>query len=140
MTDLMFFSACFRGIMIICPHPQHLSLKSIPTRRTSHSYEPHGWGFFIFSLSPICISILRIFPIILPIMMSVAQTGRHRKAYPAFRSGLCQEAAVCTGTHIRFVKRSFSVGQSGINLLSVFHNGAGIILCRYRTKGFRKFR
>jgi len=60
IISFTFFSACFLGIMIICPHPQHLSLKSMPTLRTSHSGLPQGWGFFIFSLSPICMSIINL--------------------------------------------------------------------------------
>ena len=63
MIDLTFFSACFLGIMIMCSHPQHLSRKSMPTRSTSHSYDPHGWGFFILSLSPTCMSmVVFLFP------------------------------------------------------------------------------
>ena len=37
-----FFSTSFRGTMIMWPQPMHFNLKSIPTRRTSHSLLPQG--------------------------------------------------------------------------------------------------
>ena len=48
----MFFSALLRGSMTSWPQPWQRSRKSIPTRSTSHSLLPQGWGFFISKMSP----------------------------------------------------------------------------------------
>ena len=52
ISPLAFFSTSFRGTIIWCPHPMHFRRKSAPTRRTSHSWLPQGWGFFILITSP----------------------------------------------------------------------------------------
>ena len=54
---LTFFSAFRRGIMNSCPQPPHFSLKSMPERKTSILFDPHGCFFFIIKTSPLCISI-----------------------------------------------------------------------------------
>ena len=48
----IFFSALARGIIISWPQPRHLSLKSMPERKTSNSAAPHGCFFFIVRISP----------------------------------------------------------------------------------------
>lgn len=51
-SPLVFFSTNFLETIIWCPHPRHFKRKSIPTRKISHSWLPHGWAFFNFTISP----------------------------------------------------------------------------------------
>ena len=51
------FSAFSLGDINSLPQPSHLSLKSIPVRKTIKRLLPHGWFFFITSMSPTLISI-----------------------------------------------------------------------------------
>ena len=62
--DLIIFSAFCLSTIIVCPHPQHLNLKSTPTLVISHSLLPHGCCFFIFTISPTLYSIT-FFPLYL---------------------------------------------------------------------------
>lgn len=48
----MFFSAFTRGSITSWEQPSHLNLKSIPERSTENLLQPHGWDFFMISLSP----------------------------------------------------------------------------------------
>ena len=47
-----FFSTSFLGTITWCPQPMHFRRKSAPTRMISHSLQPHGCGFFSFTISP----------------------------------------------------------------------------------------
>ena len=42
LTALIFFSILLRGTINSWPQPEHLSLKSIPDRSTTISFEPQG--------------------------------------------------------------------------------------------------
>lgn len=48
----VFFSTRRLVTMIIWPQPLHFKRKSAPTRKISHSWLPHGWGFFNLTISP----------------------------------------------------------------------------------------
>ena len=70
---LIFFSIWLLGVIIWCPQPTHLSLKSAPIRSTSHSKLPQGCAFFNINLSPTLISIiaLQIFPQYFPVPLNL---------------------------------------------------------------------
>ncbi len=51
-SPLVFFSTSCLVTITICPQPMHFRRKSAPTRRISHSWLPHGCGFFSFTISP----------------------------------------------------------------------------------------
>ena len=62
LSPLVLFSTNCLVTITIWPQPIHFSLKSAPTRRISHSWLPHGCGFFSFTISPTSYTIL-IFPL-----------------------------------------------------------------------------
>ena len=50
-TLFIFFVNSFRGRMTLWPHPSHLIRISMPRRMIFHRFAPHGWGFFISTIS-----------------------------------------------------------------------------------------
>ena len=52
INPLKFFSTSFLGTITWWSQPVHLSLKSIPTRRISQEFAPHGWAFFSLTICP----------------------------------------------------------------------------------------